>query len=173
MDSFASSATFRANSTNENCRSLSLTSREWLKSIDSPSISTGATLTSTGNVRPLALRFFDWKISAGLLSAFAAREVIISTMATLYSVGDESDAPLRQALVNDRYPDGRPVYTPLVAISLLVFFVFALQCMSTLAIARLELNSWLWPAVMWLYMTGLAWIASFVVYQGGLALGLG
>ncbi|MEO0560163.1 MAG: nucleoside recognition domain-containing protein [Bacteroidota bacterium] len=116
---------------------------------------------------------FDWKISAGLLSAFAAREVIISTMATLYSVGDESDAPLREALVNDRYPDGRPVYTPLVAVSLLVFFVFALQCMSTLAVARRELNSWFWPAVMWLYMTGLAWIASFVVYQGGLALGWG
>ncbi len=86
---------------------------------------------------------------------------------------DESDAPLREALVNDRYPDGRPVYTPLVAVSLLVFFVFALQCMSTLAIARRELNSWMWPAVMWLYMTGLAWIASFIVYQGGLALGLG
>ena len=121
-------------------------------------------------MRPLG---FDWKISAGLLSAFAAREVIISTMATIYSVGDESDAPLRQALVNDRYPDGTPVYTPLVAVSLLVFFVFALQCMSTLAIARRELNSWMWPAVMWLYMTGLAWIASFIVYQGGLALGLG
>jgi len=121
-------------------------------------------------MRPLG---FDWKISAGLLSAFAAREVIISTMATIYSVGDESDAPLRQALVNDRYPDGSPVYTPLVAVSLLVFFVFALQCMSTLAVAKRELNSWMWPAVMWLYMTGLAWIASFVVYQGGLALGLG
>ncbi|GAB5536906.1 MAG: ferrous iron transport protein B [Rubricoccaceae bacterium] len=121
-------------------------------------------------MRPLG---FDWKISAGLLSAFAAREVIISTMATIYSVGDESDAPLRQALVNDRYPDGTRVYTPLVAVSLLVFFVFALQCMSTLAIAKRELNSWTWPAVMWLYMTGLAWIASFIVYQGGLALGLG
>ena len=121
-------------------------------------------------MRPLG---FDWKISAGLLSAFAAREVIISTMATIYSVGDESDAPLRQALKADRYPDGRPVYTPLVAVSLLVFFVFALQCMSTLAVARRELNSWVWPAVMWLYMTGLAWVASFVVYQGGRLLGLG
>ena len=121
-------------------------------------------------MRPLG---FDWKISAGLLSAFAAREVIISTMATIYSVGDESDAPLRQALVNDRYPDGTRVYTPLVAVSLLVFFVFALQCMSTLAVARRELNSWVWPAVMWLYMTGLAWVASFVVYQGGLLLGWG
>ena len=121
-------------------------------------------------MRPLG---FDWKISAGLLSAFAAREVIISTMATIYSVGDESDAPLRQALKSDRYPDGTLVYTPLVAVSLLVFFVFALQCMSTLAVARRELNSWVWPAMMWLYMTGLAWLASFIVYQGGLALGLG
>ena len=121
-------------------------------------------------MRPLG---FDWKISAGLLSAFAAREVIISTMATIYSVGDESDAPLREALKADRYPDGTPVYTPLVAVSLLVFFVFALQCMSTLAVAKRELNSWGWPAVMWLYMTGLAWVASFIVYQGGLLLGWG
>ena len=116
---------------------------------------------------------FDWKISAGLVSAFAAREVIISTLGIIYSVADaEEGVALRDALKADRYPDGRPVFTPLVAVSLLVFFVFALQCMSTLAIARRETNTWRWPLVMWLYMTALAYIASLVVYQGGQLLGL-
>ena len=116
---------------------------------------------------------FDWKISAGIIAAFAAREVIVSTLATIYSVGeaDESSPALRDQLKADRYPDGRPVFTTLVALSLLVFFVFALQCMSTLAIARRETNTWRWPIVMWLYMTGLAYIFSFIVYQGGQMLG--
>ncbi len=116
---------------------------------------------------------FDWKISAGLVSAFAAREVIISTLGIIYSVADaEEGVALRDALKADRYPDGRPVFTPLVAVSLLVFFVFALQCMSTLAIARRETNTWRWPLVMWLYMTILAYTASLLVYQGGQLLGL-
>lgn len=116
---------------------------------------------------------FDWKISAGLVSAFAAREVIISTLGIIYSVADaEEGVALRDALKADRYPDGRPVFTPLVAVSLLVFFVFALQCMSTLAIARRETNTWRWPLVMWLYMTALAYVASLLVYQGGQLLGL-
>jgi len=115
---------------------------------------------------------FDWKISAGLVSAFAAREVIISTLSIIYSVEeDEEGLALREAIIADQYPDGRPVFTPLVAVSLLVFFVFALQCMSTLAIVRRETNTWKWPAVMWLYMTGLAYLASLIVYQGGLLLG--
>ena len=123
-------------------------------------------------MRPLG---FDWKISAGIISAFAAREVIISALATLYSVGDsDEDSPLlRERLKSDTYDDGSPVYTPLVAVSLLVFFVLALQCMSTLAIARRETNSWKWPAVMWLYMTGLAYLFSLVIFQGGQALGWG
>ncbi len=117
---------------------------------------------------------FDWKISAGLVTAFAAREVIISTFGIIYSVGEESDEAspaLRDQLKADTYPDGRPVFTPLVAVSLLVFFVFALQCMSTLAIARRETGTWLWPVVMWCYMTGLAYLASLLVYQGGRLLG--
>jgi ferrous iron transport protein B len=123
-------------------------------------------------MRPLG---FDWKISAGIVSAFAAREVIISALATIYSVGDvDEDSPLlREKLKADRYPNGDPVYTPLVAVSLLVFFVLALQCMSTLAIARRETNTWKWPAVMWLYMTGLAYLFSLIIYQGGTALGWG
>ena len=121
-------------------------------------------------MRPLG---FDWKISAGLVAAFAAREVIVSTLATIYSAGRDEGVLLREALQADTYPDGRPVYTPLVAVSLMVFFVFALQCMSTLAIARRETNSWKWPAVMWLYMFVLAYAFSLLVYQGGQALGLG
>jgi len=116
---------------------------------------------------------FDWKISAGLVSAFAAREVIISTLSIIYSVEEtEEGFALRDAIIADRYPDGSPVFTPLVAVSLLVFFVFALQCMSTLAIARRETNTWRWPLVMWLYMTGLAYVAALGVYQGGQLLGL-
>lgn len=117
---------------------------------------------------------FDWKISAGLVASFAAREVIVSTLATLYSVGeaDETSPLLRDAIKADRYPDGTPVFTPLVAVSLMVFFVFALQCMSTLAIARRETASWRWPAVMWLYMFALAYLFSLLVYQGGQAVGL-
>jgi len=124
-------------------------------------------------MRPLG---FDWKMSAGIVASFAAREVIVSALATIYSAGadaDEQSLALRDAIKADTYPDGTPVFTPLVAASLMVFFVFALQCMSTLAIARRELNSWIWPVVMWAYMFALAYAFSLVVYQGGLALGWG
>ncbi len=124
-------------------------------------------------MRPLG---FDWKISAGIVASFAAREVIVSALATIYSAGadaNEESLALRDAIKADRYPDGTPVFTPLVAVSLLVFFVFALQCMSTLAIAKRELNSWLWPLAMWGYMFALAYGFSFAIYQGGKMLGLG
>lgn len=119
---------------------------------------------------------FDWKIGVGLVSSFAAREVIVSSMATIYNLESdvtEESPSLRDALRNDRRPDGTPVYSGLTAISLLVFFVFAAQCMSTLAVVRRETNSWKWPALMLVYMTGLAWVASFAVYQGGRLVGLG
>lgn len=119
---------------------------------------------------------FDWKLSAGIISAFAAREVIVSSLGTIYSVGDadENSVALRDRLRSDRDPEtGRLIYTPLVAVSLMVFFVLAMQCMSTLAVARRELNSWFWPAIMWTYMTGLAYLFALLVYQGGRFLGLG
>lgn len=122
-------------------------------------------------MRPLG---FDWKLSAGLLSAFAAREVIIGALGTIYSVADadENSLALRDHLKNARDArTGQLVYRPLVALSLLVFFVLALQCSSTLAIAKRELNSWKWPTFMWVYMTTLAYLASLAVYQGGSALG--
>ena len=107
---------------------------------------------------------------------FAAREVIVGALGTIYSIADadEESLALREHLRNATDPDtGDPLYTPLVAISLLVFFVLALQCTSTLAIAKRELNSWKWPVIMWIYMTGLAYLASFLVYQGGKLLGWG
>jgi len=124
-------------------------------------------------IRPLG---FDWKIGVGLIGAFAAREVFVSTMGVVYGVGAESDetsVPLRERLQNDRWPDGRKVYTPLVGLSLLVFFALAAQCMSTLAVVRRETGGWGWPVFLFSYMTALAWLASFAVYQGGSALGYG
>jgi len=119
---------------------------------------------------------FDWKIGIALITSFAAREVMVSTMATVYNLGDAEEKPvsLRQTLRNDVDPEtGRPSYTPLIAVSLMVFFVLACQCMSTVAVAKRETNSWRWPLFMIILMNGLAWGASFVVYQGGKLLGLG
>jgi len=87
---------------------------------------------------------------------------------------DESSMTLRERLREDVDPrTGRRSYTPLVAVSLMVFFVLACQCMSTIAIVRRETNSWRWPIAMLVVMNAMAWLASFVVYQGGLRLGLG
>ena len=119
---------------------------------------------------------FDWKIGIALLTSFAAREVMVSTMATVYNLedADEGSIPLRAKLREARHPDtGLPAYTPLVAVSLMVFFVLACQCMSTVAVVRRETNSWRWPIIMVVFMNALAWAASFAVFQGGRALGLG
>ena len=118
---------------------------------------------------------FDWKIGIGLITSFAAREVLVSTMATIYSVEDEGEAVvnLSDAMRNDVDPvTGKPKYTPLVALSLMVFFVYAAQCMATFAIVKNETNSWKWPIFMIIYMTTLAYIGSLIVYQGGKLLGL-
>jgi len=116
---------------------------------------------------------FDWKIGIGLVGSLAAREVLVSTLGVVYGVGeaDEESVSLRESLRNERRPDGSRVYTPLVGISLMVFFVLACQCMATLAVVRRETNSWRWPLFMFAYMTSLAWIGSLVVYQGGSWLG--
>lgn len=111
---------------------------------------------------------FDWKLTAAVVSSFAAREVAVSALATLYAVElrDEAEiTPLTQALQSATYPDGRPVYSLAVALSVLVFYVFALQCMSTMAVARNELGSWKWPALMWTYMMALAWIGAYVTFS--------
>src|SRR5688572_654556 len=117
---------------------------------------------------------FDWKIGIGLIGAFAAREVFVSTMAVVYGLADagaaESSA-LRDRLRSERRPDGKLLFTPLVCLSLMVFFALSCQCMSTLAVVKRETRSWRWPAFLFAYMTALAWVASFVVYQGGRLLG--
>ena len=116
---------------------------------------------------------FDWQIGIGLITSFAAREVFVSTMGVVFNAesGPENTAPLRDALKAARWPDGRPLFTPLVCLTLMVFYVFAMQCMSTIAVVRRETNGWKWPAFQTLYMTGTAWILSFVLYQAGRALG--
>ncbi len=117
---------------------------------------------------------FDWRIGIGLISSFAARETIISTLSIVYNVGADSSGKstsLVEAMRGAKRPDGSPVWTPLVALSLMIFFVLACQCMSTVAIVRRETNSWRWPLFMVGYMLVLAYVASLVTYQGGRLLG--
>ncbi|MCC7351564.1 MAG: ferrous iron transport protein B [Phycisphaerales bacterium] len=118
-------------------------------------------------IRPLG---YDWKMGVGLVGAFAAREVFVSTMGIVYSVGDvEQEAtPLEDAMRADHYADGRAVWTPVVALSLLVWFVLAMQCMSTLAVVRRETGGWKWPMLMLVYMNALAYVVSLAVYQVGM-----
>jgi ferrous iron transport protein B len=117
---------------------------------------------------------FDWKMGIGLIASFAARETLVSTLSIVYNVGadatEESDT-LIGAVRNARRADGTPAWTPLVAVSMMVFFVLACQCMSTIAIVRRETNSWRWPLFMVSYMLVLAYVASFITYQGGRLLG--
>lgn len=116
-------------------------------------------------IKPLG---YDWKIGIALITSFAAREVFVGTMATLYSVGDKSDennATLRQKMSAATWPNGSKVYTFAAGLSLLIFYALAMQCMSTLAIVKRETRSWKWPIIMLLYMTGLAYIMSFIAYQ--------
>jgi ferrous iron transport protein B len=106
-------------------------------------------------IRPLG---FDWKIGVGLVTSLAAREVIIATLGTLHGVDPESHATdLQEALRHELTPAG--------AVALLVFFAFAMQCMSTLAVVRRETNSWKWPALQFAYMTVVAYVASFAAYH--------
>jgi len=119
---------------------------------------------------------FDWKIGIGLIASFAAREVFVSAMAITYETGEMEDEEgqrmaLRERFRESRRDDGTPAFTTLTFLSLLVFYVFAMQCASTTAVVRRETNSWKWPLFQFAYMTATAWLASFAVYQGGLLLG--
>jgi ferrous iron transport protein B len=116
-------------------------------------------------IRPLG---YDWKIGIALITSFAAREVFVGTMATLYSVEGGKDADqqtLRQRMQSARREDGSPVYTVASGVSLMIFYVLAMQCMSTLAVVRRETRSWKWPAIQLVYMTGLAYVMSLIVFQ--------
>ncbi|HEV7349969.1 ferrous iron transport protein B [Telluribacter sp.] len=119
-------------------------------------------------IRPLG---YDWKIGIALFTSFAAREVFVGTMATIYSIGtttdeDEEVKTIKEKLRSERNPStGGPMYTPAVAFSLLMFYAFAMMCMSTLAVVYRETNGWKWPMIQLLYMMVLAYASAFVVYQ--------
>ncbi|WP_227977403.1 ferrous iron transport protein B [Capnocytophaga felis] len=115
---------------------------------------------------------YDWKISIGVLSSFAAREVFISTLSSIYSLGgdldteeEEGERTILDKLRSETRPDGTPVYTFATGISLLLFYAFAMQCLSTMAIVRRETNSWKWTALQWCFMTGIAYISAMLAYQ--------
>jgi ferrous iron transport protein B len=120
---------------------------------------------------------FDWKMGIGIVSSFAAREVFVSTMSIVYNIGESSDShestELQAALRQQKHADGTPVYTILTAITLMVFYVFALQCVSTVAVVRRETNSWKWPLFQWAYMGALAWALAFLTFHFGRLFGLG
>ena len=109
---------------------------------------------------------FDWKIGIALITSFAAREVFVGTMSTIYSVGDEEDFDqLREKMKKDRNQHGEPVYSLAVILSLMVFYAFAMQCMSTLAVVYKETRSWKWPTIQFVYMTVLAYFGSWVIFS--------
>ncbi len=113
-------------------------------------------------IRPLG---YDWKIGIAIISSIAAREVFVGTMATLYSVEENDDSSLREKLQSAKHEDGTKVYTLPAAFSLMIFYVLAMQCMSTLAVVKRETKSWKWPIFQFIYMTGLAYLMSILVYQ--------
>ena len=118
-------------------------------------------------MRPLG---FDWRSSIALLAGFAAKEVVVATYGTLYSMGEtdsEAAGPLRQAIQKD------PSWTPLKALTFMVFCLLYIPCFVATVVFHKEAGSWRWTGFMVLYTTALAWVASFIVYQGGMLLGLG
>lgn len=124
-------------------------------------------------IQPLG---FDWKIGVALIASFAAREVLVSTLSIIYNVGkdeNEQSETLISAVRDAKTDDGKPAWTPLTALTLMVFFVLAMQCMSTVAVVRRETNSWSWPLFMIGYMTALAYVGALITYQGGKWLGFG
>ena len=112
---------------------------------------------------------FDWRIGVGIMGAFAAREVFVSTLGIVFGIeeADEESQTLRSSLQSAERADGSPLMTPLTGVSLMVFFVLACQCMSTIVVVRKESGTWRWPLFMFAYMSVLAYVASLVVYQGG------
>ena len=108
---------------------------------------------------------YDWKIGIALISSFAAREVFVGTLATIYSVGSEEEDTIKNRMAAEVKPNGEPLFDLPTGLSLMVFYAFALQCMSTLAIVKKETNGWKWPMVQLLSMTAIAYVSAFTVYQ--------
>jgi len=110
---------------------------------------------------------YDWKIGIALITSFAAREVFVGTMATLFSVEDDkgNNTRLQDKMKEAVRPGGQPLFTLASGISLMIFYAFAMQCMSTLAVVRRETQSWKWPLIQLIYMTTLAYLMSLLAYQ--------
>ncbi len=113
---------------------------------------------------------WDWRVSAGVIAGFPAREVVVAVLGTIYAVGnDADDRTLAQRLHSARHPDGSPVFTLPMVFGLLIFYAWCLQCAATLAVIRRETNSWRWPVFAWSYMTALGYLAALLIYQLGSA----
>ena len=115
-------------------------------------------------IRPLG---YDWKIGIALITSFAAREVFVGTVATIYSLGSTDDeTTVRERLMKEVNPEtGGPRFTPAVGFSLLLYYTFAMQCMSTLAVVYRETKGWRWPVIQMIYMTVLAYLTAFIAFQ--------
>ncbi|ARS36681.1 ferrous iron transport protein B [Pontibacter actiniarum] len=114
-------------------------------------------------IRPLG---YDWKIGIALLTSFAAREVFVGTISTIYSIGEEENvSTIKEKLMSEKDENGDPFFTPARSFSLMVFYLFAMQCVSTLAIVRRETKSWTWPLAQLLYMSGLAYVMAFITFH--------
>lgn len=113
-------------------------------------------------IRPLG---YDWKIGIAIVSSFAAREVFVGTLATIYNVGDAEEVTIKNRMASETYADGSPVFTLASGLSLMVFYAFAMQCMSTLAIVRKETNSWRWPTIQLVVMTAIAYLGALATFQ--------
>ncbi len=114
-------------------------------------------------VRPLG---YDWKIGIAIISSFAAREVFVSTLATIYSVGSEEEETIKNRMASEINPvTKKPLFNLATGISLLLFYAFAMQCASTIAIVKKETNGWMWPSIQFIFMSGLAYIAALAAYQ--------
>lgn len=113
-------------------------------------------------VKPLG---YDWKIGIGLITSFAAREIFVGTLATIYSVGSDEEETIQNRMAAELDEKGRPLFDFASGISLMLFYAFAMQCMSTLAIVKRETNSWKWPMIQLVFMSGLAYLVALVAYQ--------
>jgi ferrous iron transport protein B len=115
-------------------------------------------------IKPLG---FDWKIGIALITSLAAREVFVGTMSTIYSVGGDVDDldSIREKMMSEKDPQtGKPIYSVAAVLSLMIFYAFALQCMSTVSVVKTETKSWKWPAIQFVYMTALAYLSSLLVF---------
>ena len=108
---------------------------------------------------------YDWKIGIAIITSFAAREVFVGTLATIFSVGSENMDTIKEKMSYQRKPNGQLLFNLPTGVSLMVFYAFALQCMSTIAIVKKETNSWKWPAIQFMFMTIIAYISSYIVYR--------